>query len=643
MIKVSAIAKEKLKAVGTLLDKTVAVISTSKISASASSISTALSITTGLFFNWIFRTFQDIGLLLDQYKLETSKNVSNIYYTEDKHTIVLTKPAESSGIISDGILISSNYFRNFQSSGDVSDSVVFYMGYGRLFQDFSNSTDSLNFKTTKLLEDQGYFFDNAVKASNYNRTFTSAASFTDDVNGTALDDDQNILFFKVLNNFSFTTDNSTYNYFKNLSNNAGIEDIFGIYNTKSTFNTFSVEDSASLAVTYSRNPDSISQAFDSLKFDSLKGLINFTDITDELQRSVAYARENTDGTAVSELFNKSINYNRTALENLNFTDTQTVSYLKTINDVVISADQVEYIKSLGISTTDGVSFTDDVNGAALDDDQNIFFFKINTEGLITEDLFDRTVSYSKQFNNTYSVEDLANLTFQKSLEDFSNIFTSHIIITSKVLSNNGVLSDTHSVGYLKQLSNNAFGLDSHSLNIYKQLSNTFNVSEEHFFNINYYRTFIDNTGISEFKNLAVTKGLLDTSNILDSISYTSVYNRNFVSTGTTEDFSKFLYYKLKENTATLFDSTTLQNTKSFNDAVSSTDDVNGLALDDDQNILFFKVLSNSSNIAESVQFFSVKQTENFSTVSDGFSLLNQNFIDPSYLAEDYVGESRTIT
>jgi hypothetical protein len=120
--------------------------------------------------------------------------------------------------------------------------------------------------------------------------------------------------------------------------------------------------------------------------------------------------------------------------------------------------------------------------------------------------------------------------------------------------------------------------------------------------------------------------------------------------------------------------------KTIADTVGATDDVNGIDVDDDQNIIFFKVTSNSSSVADvlvrvaaylrsfsnsanvgdvaaltfgrpvsdtgtmsdaEVKFAGLGKADTMAA-GDAGELLNQDYVDnPNYFLDDYVGVKRT--
>ena len=81
--------------------------------------------------------------------------------------------------------------------------------------------------------------------------------------------------------------------------------------------------------------------------------------------------------------------------------------------------------------------------------------------------------------------------------------------------------------------------------------------------------------------------------------------------------------------------------KALTDSVQVTDDINGAAADDDQNMTFLKVTSDASTIVDN-QLKSLQPVKSDSaTALDAGSARMQDYCDFSYFAEDYVGVSFT--
>lgn len=84
--------------------------------------------------------------------------------------------------------------------------------------------------------------------------------------------------------------------------------------------------------------------------------------------------------------------------------------------------------------------------------------------------------------------------------------------------------------------------------------------------------------------------------------------------------------------------------KNITSLVTATDDLDGEATtEDDQEIQFFKVLSNATSVTDANTLtVGLAKADSFALLDTG-SLRSQGYCDFTYFAEDYVGESRTFS
>jgi hypothetical protein len=97
---------------------------------------------------------------------------------------------------------------------------------------------------------------------------------------------------------------------------------------------------------------------------------------------------------------------------------------KNSSDSPSTADQQFFDVAKQITETIGA--TDDINGADVDDDQNIVFFKVTSNSSSVVDVFEKVAAYLRSFSNTAAVGDVAGLSVGRPLTDTSAMSESEV-------------------------------------------------------------------------------------------------------------------------------------------------------------------------------------------------------------------------
>jgi hypothetical protein len=220
---------------------------------------------------------------------------------------------------------------------------------------FRESTDQFNVN------------DNFDRIVQFFRDFTDQVNLTDDVNGAAVDDDQVTSFFK---------------------------------NTGDQLNLI---DDLSRDVAFFREAVDQTNISESDVVDFNKNVSDQVNVTDDINGAavdddqVASFFKNTgDQFNLVDSFDRTVQFSRDFTDILNITDPLQIVFSKDFLDTTQVSDTafVEMFFSVGL--TDGLNVTDDINGAAVDDDQVVTLFKVSTEQVNLSDelyvtlLFERT-------------------------------------------------------------------------------------------------------------------------------------------------------------------------------------------------------------------------------------------------------------
>lgn len=143
------------------------------------------------------------------------------------------------------------------------------------------------------------------------------------------------------------------------------------------------------------------------------------------------------------------------------------------------------------------------------------------------------------------------------------------------------------------------------------------------------------------------KGILTSVNIQEQVIFSFVRNTLLqdYSYASDTNYSITFTRPLPEDVFSASDSINIFTfyTRHIYDTVTLTDDINGAAVDDDQNTTFFKVTLDQTSISDISYISSSKPLISAGSFSDTGFLLSQNYSQQHYFAEDYTGTMRTFT
>lgn len=154
--------------------------------------------------------------------------------------------------------------------------------------------------------------------------------------------------------------------------------------------------------------------------------------------------------------------------------------------------------------------------------------------------------------------------------------------------------------------------------------------------------------LTDTKTLDVTKNIQEIASFSDAVDINTSYFRYYSDSYILSDSPNILLLKQTSESIGIQDSltTVLDRNRTFFDQVAATDDVNGTAIDDDQNITFFTSKSHFCGVGESASFQTnfIRQLIESTNISSNGLILSQSYIGGTdYFLEDYVGVSRAIT
>ena len=218
---------------------------------------------------------------------------------------------------------------------------------------------------------------------------------------------------------------------------------------------------------------------------------------------------------------------------------------------------------------DDATATDDVEGEAnIDDDQTMHFFKVTADQGGADDVFSRSVSYTRDFADDSGAADSPTLSLGKALEDQST----------------GDDSATLSVG--KTIADDPSASDQPVLTTSKPISEQTHVSDSPELSLNAPKS--DTAGADDDLTLQVGKGISDQSGAADE--FVRSFDKAIEDQSGAGDDPVFSFGKQIADESGADDSFSRAVTYNRSaDQVRSTDDVNGALAGDDQTMHFTKV------------------------------------------------------
>lgn len=313
-------------------------------------------------------------------------------------------------------------------------------------------------------------------------------------------------------------------------------------------------------------------------------------------------------------------------------DEDTVQFAKDRQDVSTFADyRYGYIQKV---LTDTLNVTDDIDGAAsIDDDQEVQFFKVMGELTATLDEFYRFMAFVRAFSDDVGFSDTSYNRLDKPFGDMVAGVEDHAYVLSrktpdsptefvdaaaynanKPITDSSTVSDDDTVQFTKDRQDPAIFLDVQALEVSKPQS--------------------DNSSVSDNTSTEFTKALSDEINVVDILDQaTIVVKRVFIEeTATLDQFAAIFTKQLDIDEYSVSDIATIAQTKKLSELAFMSE-----MLYRNTN----KKLVDTTGVSESKAISASKPTNDGFSLTDSGSLRSQSYCDFTYIAENYVGESRT--
>lgn len=265
---------------------------------------------------------------------------------------------------------------------------------------------------------------------------------------------------------------------------------------------------------------------------------------------------------------------------------------------------------------DGVNATDDVDGADLDDEQNIRFFKVTSDLAAATENIELVADFVRAFSDAGAITDV----------DVAGI--------GKFLADEAVIDDPLSFSVAISRADIGLAAEQAVLGLSKALTDTGSVTEAISIAIDFVRSLSDTSVAIEDLSVSIGKSLGDSASVTEVIQLVLSIPVILSDSLAASEGSVFDIIKKAQDGAEIAEQIAQEITKSIADA-SLVNDLPSLE--------YATAFDNASSMVDGQIKSPGKIETDASTVADTGSLRSQGYCEFSYFAEDYVGESRTFT
>ena len=493
--------------------------------------------------------------------------------------------------LSDDTLIINSFIRDIIDINTLSDELLSVIDYIREFDDVLDLQEIVENTVLKELEESFNLGDEALLLTevnvtdnyelsdtldtviSYDRELLEELNLSDDIDGSALDDDQN------------------FSYFKNLSD------------------TYSLLDSTLSSVDKGLSEEYYTLS-DNLQYDINKAPLDYYNISETFDRAAEFYRDYSDQFNATDLLVSATDFYRNPEETASLTDNTIYSTLKVVIDSNnISEDIASSINKLLSEQTnildtaatslsfirdisDNIFFTDDINGSSVDDSQNFTYFKNITDRNDVVDSFttstikaiqdsytlfeDLQTAVEKSISDTYRLSDTL-LTYVVSIREFTDSYYIAELISvgsNKVFTDQYTLSDTttQTVNYSRLVTDqsNIFDQFDRQVNYVPSHTDQYRVLDNVSVNVEFNKSYEDLYSAVDILSLALNSVTIDQYNINDTIALSS--NKTVLDLTNISD---------SLDTATSFARTIL-------DQINFSDNIGGATISDGSNFKYSK-------------------------------------------------------
>lgn len=401
---------------------------------------------------------------------------------------------------------------------------------------------------------------------------------------------------------------------------------------------------------YSKAPVDKPTASDGIDYKALeRALSNATSIFDAVGIVTTFRRFFADTSSVADSSSKSTSKTRT--DAATASEQHLRSFTKGVADEPTALDESlrEFLKAV----RDTVIPTDDVDTAAVDDEQNMNLSRIRSELIGAGDVLQRTVEYLRSLSDSAAAQDAATRSVAKNPSDSAVTQEAKAFDTSKLKADEAVIyeqmvramfrprsyadesnaADEKTITSSKPRSDAANASDASDKSFTKGVPDFADAADEFARVVSYVRQIADDPVADELLAISTAKSFADASSATDLAARHLIRSvvDSIVVTDVTELGGRGNY--ATTDRPAVFDVVLTELAKAFRSSVTTSD------------IYVRSMIKGLSDVPITMEHrareFSKIKSELVST-SDSGLVRSQNYCDMDYIAGDYVGVSRTI-
>lgn len=437
-----------------IADDSVSLLDTTIVSIGFGQTITDSTATIDFTFNNIFKVidgpqnYVEANYLLEDYIVPSDTDVVSV---SDNLSLLNQKLITESLTTTDLVTTVSGSDRTILDSSTLTDNIRFNVG--TILQETVNIPDLVNIGLTKTFIETFSVADLVTLTGDYSRLITDSLIATDDFDGLAtLDDDQ------------------VSSVGKNLLDSIATADVVITANGyfRSVLDTVSLTDLTTTTTGYNRIvSDSVGTADQIVTINNYnRSLTDVTAISETITITSAYARSVTDSITTTDQVLLVNSYDRIATDSTAVTDSSSLLFNKLNTDSTSTIDQITLVNTYNRSVTDVSTLTEQVvtvNGY----NRSVTDVATLTENVITNNSYNRDLldnltaadqttlvsSYSRLITDTAALSDLVNtLLVTIFLQQDTVPITDQITkVLNKNLTENTIVTDSSTLAVTKNL------------------------------------------------------------------------------------------------------------------------------------------------------------------------------------------------
>ncbi|MBT5235847.1 MAG: hypothetical protein HOM18_11170 [Candidatus Marinimicrobia bacterium] len=543
----------------------------------------------------VIKGLADDTVLADFRVTKLEKALVDSVNIPDEYTAAFSLPKAETLTLAENFAKVVSYSRSFTDAFTLDDlsqiDKDFYGNKGNIFA----FTDIIGLTHSKKLTDSYTVGDVFVKAVDFYRNFADSLSFSEATDLDVQKSEADTVSMQSILETSFTA-------VKEDSYTVGDAAVNSL--TKVLVDAFALDDSTLV------NKD----------FFGAKG--NVLGFSDVFAKSVEFVRSFDDAVSLPDV--PAVTYATPKEDTFGFTETVLIGwfYERIVNDLLRVSDKVPSVLGAGAlntlhlnSTEDNVrTFIDpgaadnlgfsDIQTSSINKTLNDIF-SLDDAALVNKDYFGhkgnalgfsdviaKTLVFVRAFTDTLSVADASTIEAQKIIADITLLSDTNVFSTGKGVSE--ILSISETIGMqLGKTLTDTFALDDAALidkDYFGTKGNIFSFSDEFSRSVDYSRSFTEALSTSDTSSMVTGKGLSHNLPITDELVSVIMYNRNFTDTTSVTSVKALSLGKNFTNSITsISDLSVVAQTKNISDLVSFSESTDfqivkaisdGIGLDD---------------------------------------------------------------